>query len=184
MKNRRKEDEEYAEKLITKSYNEQKEGRKSKKCKYEKCQISKQVRCKNVICDYFLNLCISEYASKFKLYDSIRCRYFFLYGLVYLYQVHIYRFSFETQKLQVQRCLCMYLSALPAIILHKTPFLHSLYYPTSSTIQAVFGVFAILFLFYFFAFIPIVVDHLLYLIFFIYSIYCLSFLRELYIYCF
>lgn len=34
----------------------------------------------------------------------------------------------------------------------------------------------------FFASIPIVVDHLLYL--FLYSIHCLSFLRELYIYCF
>lgn len=45
--------------------------------------------------------------------------------------------------------LCMYLSALPAIILHKTPSLHSLYYPTSSTIQAVFGVFAIVFASYF-----------------------------------
>ena len=33
-----------------------------------------------------------------------------------------------------------------------------------------------------FASIPIVVDHLLYL--FLYSIHCLSFLRELYIYCF
>lgn len=37
MKNRRKEGEEYAEKLITKSYNEQEKEkrRKSKECKYE-----------------------------------------------------------------------------------------------------------------------------------------------------
>lgn len=46
--------------------------------------------------------------------------------------------------------LCMYLSALPAITLHKTPSLHSFYYPTFSTIQAVFGVFAVLFVGYFF----------------------------------
>ena len=78
--------------------------------------------------------------------------------------------------------LCLQLSASPAIILPKTPSLHSLYYPTSSTIQAVFGVFAIVFAVYFFSSIPIVVDHLLYL--FLYSIHYLSFLRELYIYCF
>lgn len=45
--------------------------------------------------------------------------------------------------------LCMQLSASPAITLHKTPSLHSLYYPTPSTIQAVFGVFAIVFAVYF-----------------------------------
>lgn len=40
----------------------------------------KQVGVKNVICD-FLDLCIPGYASKFRLYDFIGCRYFFLYGL-------------------------------------------------------------------------------------------------------
>ena len=45
--------------------------------------------------------------------------------------------------------LCMQLSASPAITLHKTPSLHSLYYPTFPTIQAVLGVFAIVFAVYF-----------------------------------
>ena len=69
--------------------------------------------------------------------------------------------------------MCVQLSASPAITLHKTPSLHSLYYPTSSTIHVPSRVFAIVFCCLLFASIPIVVDHLLYL--FLYSIHCLSF---------
>ena len=65
--------------------------------------------------------------------------------------------------------LCMHLSALPAITLPPILSLLSFYYPTFSTIQAVFGVFAVLFVGYFFHF------------YFLLIIFCRSYSYSLYI---
>ena len=77
-------------------------------------------------------------------------------------------------------CVCICPPCLPSSYTNtfpSFPLLSYLFHYSSGVWSVCYFVSFLLF-----ASIPIVVDHLLYL--FLYSIHCLSFLRELYIYCF
>jgi len=136
-----------------------------------------------VICD-FLDLCISGYASKFRLYDFIRCRYFFCM-VCKLWYISI-RCIFKNLALKLRiynfRGVCVYICPphLPSPSPQSFPpiLLLSYLFHYSSGVRSVCYFVSFLL----FASIPIVVDHLLYL--FLYSIYYLISLWELYIYCF
>ena len=111
-----------SKKTITKSYNEQEKEkrRKSKECKYE------NVRQVGVKCDLWV-------------YVIIFCN-----GLLCMLCMCFYVFRFMYVRFMYVRL------SRPAC--HHPPqniSLHSLYYPTSSPNQAVFGVFAIVFAVYF-----------------------------------